>query len=115
MDDSPTTLFNFLNTSHGETITPKDFGPEPNRDVPLEDRQRLTGQCRQILRILLQAQRLERDPVTNTELGRLCLKYTGRISEVRIYLKQFGETIKCTKLKGGLTEYRIKPLENQGS
>lgn len=46
---------------------------------------------------------LRKGPVTNRELSEVALKYTSRISDLR----KFGFDIRCRRLGGGLTEYRL--------
>lgn len=66
-----------------------------------DDTPRLTGQNAQVL------DRLRNGPATNRELAAISLKYTGRISDVRDYLKPRGYTIVCRKGSGGLNTYEI--------
>src|SRR5262245_45936086 len=73
-------------------IQPRD----PN--VPEEAIARLSAQCKAIL------ERMKEGPVTNTELSKMALKYTGRISDLRKY----GCVIKHTHDKeSGLVVYRL--------
>jgi len=64
---------------------------------------RLAGQNAKILAML------RCGPVKNIDMITVSLKYTSRISEVRSYLKGFGETIVCRDLGKGITEYSIEP------
>lgn len=70
--------------------------PSPARLTP-EDRARLS---RQTLAIL---DRLRLGPALNTDLAKIALKYTGRISDAR----DAGYTITCTRLRGGLMRYEL--------
>lgn len=58
---------------------------------------RLAAQTQQIIDLL----RVR--PATNAELSNIALKYTSRVSDAR----KLGHTITCTRLRGGLTEYRL--------
>ena len=57
----------------------------------------LSRQTREIL------DRLRLGPALNTELAKIALKYTGRISDAR----DAGYTIRCTRLAGGLMRYEL--------
>lgn len=61
------------------------------------DRPRLAAQTQAIV------DRLRSGAATNVELAAISLKYTSRISDARAA----GYTIECTRLDGGLTEYRL--------
>ena len=68
-------------------------------------RKRLRGQNKRLL------DRLRLGKVANTELSStLCLNYTARVSEVRAWLELQGETIRCTRGKGGICWYEIVKL-----
>lgn len=62
------------------------------------DRMRLSQQCQKLLDIL------RIGPATNEQLARVSLKYTSRISDLR----KAGHNITCTRLGGGLTQYRLE-------
>ena len=65
--------------------------------APSIDRKRLKGQNKAILN------RLRIKPATNTELARLSLKYTARISDIRAA----GYDIKATRIEAGLWVYEL--------
>lgn len=83
-----------------------------------DDKPRLAAQTMAIV------ERLRRGPATNAELLSLeyvrhgvtrrgIYKYTSRISDARKHLRGLGEDIECTRISGGLTEYRIVKLDVQ--
>ena len=69
--------------------------------VDADDVPRLTGQNAAILA------RLERGPATNSELAKLSLKYTSRISDLRVALARKGFAIVYDRGEGGLNTYRL--------
>lgn len=70
----------------------------PAHVVTPDDEKRLDAQSDQILALLM------RRPATNAELSEIALKYTSRVSDLR----KRGYNIKCKRLKGGTTEYRLE-------
>lgn len=62
-----------------------------------EDRARFKAQTQRIL------DRLKEGPVLNTELARVALKYTSRISDLR----EAGHDIRCDRVGGGQTMYYL--------
>lgn len=76
-----------------------DFSANPIKPIcaPKQDRRRLEGQNAAILEIL------RAGIATNTELARVSLKYTARISDIRAA----GYEIEARRVKGGLWEYRL--------
>lgn len=80
-----------------------DFDPIPVRDThvldPLEQR-RLSKQSAEILA------RLQQGPATNSELAKIALKYTSRISDLR----KAGYNVQVCSRDGatGLTVYRLE-------
>jgi len=72
---------------------------DPN--VVESDRVRLRGQSGRIL------DRLRSGPATNSELARISLKYTSRISDLRKHLERSGMTVECDRGTDGLNTYRI--------
>jgi hypothetical protein len=64
----------------------------------VEDVVRLTGQNRAIL------DRLRQGPAFNSDLAKLSLKYTSRISDLR----RHGFEIRATRQPGGLVRYDLK-------
>lgn len=73
-------------------LTPRD------RKVSTSEAPRLVGQNLQILELLKQG------PVTNTELVKIALKYTSRLSDLRAA----GYVIECIREKSsGISIYRL--------
>jgi len=84
--------------------------PSPLPRPPVADEAeatRLQGQNAQILALL------EKRPASNDELSRIARKYTGRLSEIRAWLKPQGKTIVIVDRNHGtgLVVYAIGPLE----
>jgi len=87
------------------------FDVPVNYSVPTADQARLKGQAKTIYALLATRKELNM-PVTNDELSRIGLKYTGRISERRKLLeKKYNLTIVATRVNGGLFNYMIEKLE----
>lgn len=87
-------MFDFREQMHGPAKITPHYADQA--DVP-----RLTGQNAAILA------RLRQGPATNRELAEISLKYTSRISDVRAWLENHGESIICKRGCGGLNMYRI--------
>jgi len=69
-----------------------------------QDLKRLAGQNAEILA------RLRQGAAMNTELARIALNYTARISDLRVYLqKHTGEWISRIRCHRGLNKYEIVP------
>ncbi len=89
-----------------------DFSPPPiptpavvDQRVPREDRPRLCRMSRAIL------ERLRRGPATNRELAAMFPEgaaWRTRVSDVRAFLRPFGETVNTYPLGGGLYHYEIE-------
>lgn len=75
-----------------DVLLPRDSHVTESAEVT-----RLAGQNGEILA------RLQRGPATNSELAKLSLKYTSRISDLR----KAGYTIAMTRVQGGLTIYEL--------
>jgi hypothetical protein len=76
----------------------KPIIPPTDPHVDPQDERRLTGQNAAIL------QALRIGAMTNVELSRISLKYTGRISDLRAA----GYRIVCERGDGGLNVYRLE-------
>lgn len=74
--------------------------------IPSEVR-RLSGQTALLFARLCQG------PATNRELAQLSLKYTSRISDLRVYLRPLGQTVKLLEEdhRTGRTVYGIIEID----
>lgn len=81
-----------------------------NYKVPPEDRLRLHRQARQIYEMLKKAS-AQNCFISNLQMSRVALKYTSRVSEIRVALEKIGQTVKCIKGKKGLCYYAIVDIE----
>lgn len=80
-----------------QPVPPPPVFPTSARQVTKRDQQRLSGQCRQMLDVL------RAGPSTNQRLAEIALKYTSRISDLRLV----GYVITCDRVGDGITRYTL--------
>jgi hypothetical protein len=91
---------------------PLDFSPRPlppvvDQRVPKEERRRLSGMSLAI------HDRLRQGAATNVQLAAMFrpgAAWRTRVSDLRLYLEQHGETVRTASLGSGLFSYWIEAL-----
>jgi hypothetical protein len=82
---------------------PARVEPQLNRTVPAAAAPRLKSQTQYIYRLL------KAGPVTTNQLRSIACQYNARISELRKYLREFGQTIDCIgRAKDGNNTYALR-------